>query len=291
LISWNIGSGTGQAVHRPLLVNGPLEEFMYKRGRAKQHLSVLRQSIGAFMSVERPRVMGQFDEEAGQYRFEVPLERYPPDWALLLGDYAYNSRAALDYLISALVLSTGEKQRRTNEFPIYGIEREGWESIDQWWDEDPKGRIKRQLRGTPPGTKERLKQLQPFYGVPRVDPTRHPLLVLRELSNRDKHRRLNLLVRRATIGFVDAKGAPIYEGPSPQGRITDDREGDFYTVSLGVQGKRNGDLYVAPRYEVALDEPPELIGILIPALEEIESFVSGRVVPVVRGLLEKASAA
>ena len=124
-----------------------------------------------------------------------------------------NTRASLDYLITALVRSTGKQEHNGSQFPIYGIDRVGWQGIDQWWETDPNGRIRRHLRDTPAGTKGALKELQPFYGVPR-----------------DKHRRLNLLVRRASIKFEDARGEPIYEGPAPTARIADRGEGDTYTA-------------------------------------------------------------
>jgi hypothetical protein len=249
-----------------------LRDFERKRERALRHFEALRESVEAFTGRNRDSVRGVFDTETRQYVFEVPLERHPPDWALLLGDYAYNARASLDYLITALIQSSGEGEHRTSEFPIHGIDRVGWADIDQWWE-------------TPDGTKAALKQLQPFYGVPRVNPMQHPLFLLRELSNRDKHRRLNLLVRRASIKFVDAGGKPIYEGPAPTARITDRGKGNAYTVSLAGGEERDMDVFILPMYDLALNEPPELIGDLIQTLAEINGFIDRRVLPVVTTLL------
>jgi hypothetical protein len=267
------------------LSEGALREYERKRQRAMFHFEALRESVRAFTARDRDAVQGAFDTEARQYVFEVPLERHPPDWALILGDYAYNARVSLDYLIAALIRSSGGGEHRTSEFPIYGIDRVGWADIDQWWETDPDRRIKRQLRGTPDGTKAALKQLQPFYGVPRVNPMQHPLFLLRELSNRDKHRRLNLLVRRASIKFVDAGGKPIYEGPAPTARITDHDRGDTYTVSLAVKEELDTDVFILPTYDLVLNEPPELIGDLVQTLAEIKDFIDRRVLPVVTALL------
>ncbi len=264
---------------------GALREYERKRQRAMLHFEALRESVEAFAARDRDSAQGAFDMEARQYVFEVPLERDPPDWALILGDYAYNARGSLDYLITALIRSSGGDEHRTSEFPIYGIDRVGWADIDQWWETDPDGRIKRQLRGTPDGTKTALKQLQPFFGVPRVNPMQHPLFLLRELSNRDKHRRLNLLVRRASLKFVDAGGEPIYAGPAPTARIADRNKEDTYTVSLAVREERDTDVFILPTYDVALNEPPELIGDLIQTLAEINNFIDRRVLPVVTALL------
>lgn len=264
---------------------GALREYERKRQRAMLHFEALRESVEAFTTRDYDSVQGAFDTKARQYVFEVPLERHPPDWALILGDYAYNVRVSLDYLITALIRSSGGDEHRTSEFPIYGIDRVGWADIDQWWEVDPDRRVKRQLRGTPDGTKAALKQLQPFYGVPRTNPIQHPLFLLRELSNRDKHRRLNLLVRRASIKFVDAGGEPIYAGPAPTARITDRNRGDTYTVSLAVREELDTDVFILPTYDLALNEPPELIGDLVKTLAEINSFIDRRVLPVVTALL------
>jgi hypothetical protein len=121
--------------------------------------------------------------------------------------------------------------------------------------------------------------------VPRVNPAQHPLFALRELSNRDKHRRLALLVRRASIRFVDAAGEPIYEGPAPSARIADRGERDAYTASLTVRKKLDVDVYLLPAYDVELNDPPDLIGDLIETLEAINEFIDRRVLSAVTALL------
>jgi hypothetical protein len=130
-----------------------LRDYELKRGRAMHHFYVLRESVEGAINTERELVPGEFDPNAGKYRFQVPLERIDPGWVLRLGEFVYNTRASLDYLITALIRSTGNEENEFSEFPIYGIERISWQDIDQWWEKDPKGRIRRKLRGTPAGTK------------------------------------------------------------------------------------------------------------------------------------------
>lgn len=262
-----------------------LRDYELKRGRAMHHFYVLRESVEGAINTERELVPGEFDPNAGKYRFQVPLERIDPGWVLRLGEFVYNTRASLDYLITALIRSTGNEENEFSEFPIYGIERISWQDIDQWWEKDPKGRIRRKLRGTPAGTKATLKPLQPFYRVPRTNPVQHPLFALEVLSNRDKHRRLNLLVHRASLAFVDARRQPIFEGPPAQHRIAERDEGDTYTVTLAVSEERDMGVYLLPAYEVRLDEPPELVGNLIETLGHINQFIDSRILPAVRALL------
>src|SRR5438132_4080374 len=203
-----------------------LGDYERKRSRATHHFDRLRDSVQQFTHNEAERrVRGEFDPDSGQYRFEVPLAKIDPAWTLILGDFIYNTRAALDYLITALIRSGHNQENESSQFPIYGIlPKVGWQNMDQWWENDPSGAIARSLNDTPPGTKAALKPLQPFYGVPAVDPSRHPLHILQVLSNRDKHRRLNLLIRRAAIDFQDAGRQPIYQVPPLDVRITETDE-------------------------------------------------------------------
>lgn len=121
---------------QPPPANGLLGEYALKRERAAQHLNALRESVGAFSNVEPEPVRGEFNEDASAYVFHVPLEPLDPDWVLLLGDSVYNFRSALNYFVTALVRSTGNEEDDGNEFPIYGIERRHWTTIDQWWEDD-----------------------------------------------------------------------------------------------------------------------------------------------------------
>lgn len=267
-------------------MSGLLWDYEHKRARAMLHLDVLRESVERAINTDCEAVRGEFDADAGQYVFKVPLERIDPTWAVLTGDFAYNARASLDYLITALVCSTGEQADNSNQFPIYSINGVGWQDVDEWWEKDSNARIVRQLNGTPSDTKAALKPLQPFYGVPTADPGKHPLLWLRLLSNRDKHRRLNLLVHRATIQFVDASGKPVFQGPAPDARIAEPTEGDTYTVTLTRgRGHTNMDMYLLPSYDVRLNEPPELFGNLIDTLTGISQYIDARVLPAIRSLL------
>ena len=70
---------------------------------------------------------------------------------------------------------------------------------------------------------------------------------------------------------------------SLQHRVTDAYEGDTYTVSLATD--KNVDMYLLTTYDVALHEPPELIGTLLETLSGIHEFIDSRVLPTVETLL------
>jgi len=266
-------------------VGGLLRDYELKRGRAMLHFQAIRESIEHSTNVDLKPVPGEVDRDAGKHVFHVPLKPIDPAWALLVGDFIYDTRASLDYLITALIRSTGQEENETSQFPIYRIEAHKLSTIDQRWEKDARCGIKGNLKGTPTGTKAALKQLQPFYGVPVVNPFRHPLYALHVLSNRDKHRRLNLLARVVSSKFVDAAGKKIFEGPPQSARIPKTHEGDAYTVTLSTRDKLDVDMYLLPTYDIRLNEPPQLVGNLIDTLAGINEFIDTRVLPTVRALL------
>lgn len=268
-----------RGIDTTLRVSDLLGDYERKRGRAMLHYNVLCEPVERFDNADRDPVRGEFDVEASQYVFKVPLEGFDPDWTLILGEFAYDTRASLDYLITALVRSTGKEVNERNQFPIYGIREDvGWTGMHDWWDRARL--VSRQLQNTPPETRAALKPLQPFYGVPRTNPFNHPLWALRLLNNRDKHRRLNLLARSASVDFVDASGKPIFPTPPFPTRITKGDEGSAYVVTFRVTPASeyaNMDMYLLAPQQVALDEPPELIGDLIETLAGINAFIDTRV--------------
>jgi hypothetical protein len=263
-----------------------LGDFELKRRRARRHSEELQRSIKAFESAARESVRGEFDADEGRYHFDIPVGAIDPMWTMALGDFAYDMRASLNYLVTALVRSTGQVESERNEFPIFGMDRTRLRETASWWREDQSGAIGRRLENTPHGTKELLERLQPFYGVPATDPLRHPLAALHLLTNRDKHRRLNVLVRQARIQFVDRAGEQMYEGPPAHvGRINKPAESEQYTASLSVAQPFDRDIYLRAEYGVRINEPPELFGEVATTVIEIDEFIGMTVVPVVRHLL------
>ena len=90
------------------------------------HFDCLRKSVEGFTNADREAILGEFDANASKYVFHVPVEPTDANWTLLLGDFIYDTRANLDYLITALIRSTGKEEHETSPFPIYGIDRVGW---------------------------------------------------------------------------------------------------------------------------------------------------------------------
>ena len=253
------------------------------------HLNRLRESIKDATDKQGELIPAESNEDRTQHRFQVTMPVIDPDWSLMIGDFCYDGRASLDYLITALVRSTGNIEIETNQFPIYSPKSiAGWADVEPRWDNDPGGSLKRYLKNTPPGTKAALKPLQPFYGIPSTNPWRHPLALLQTLSNRDKHRRLNLLARAAQINFTDAQGIPVFDAGPPDMRVTDPYESDTYGVTLN--GKIDLDVYLIASHHIRFGELGDenvwpISDQVIETLESIDQFIDHRVVPAVKRLL------
>jgi hypothetical protein len=269
-------------------VSDSLTDYELKRGRAVLHLNALRDGVQRITKNKLDPIKGELQPNGLEYEFRFPPERFDPDWQLLIGEFAYNMRASLDYLVTALVRSTGEEVNNRNEFPIHmpPFGNVTWSNVSQWWDVSAK--VGRQLENTPPGTRAALKQLQPFDGPPMTNPFGHPLKALYELNNRDKHRSLNLIARAARFEFVDASGKPVFGGVPYFHRSppSEGNEGHTSDVLLTVPaGQPEMDVYLLATQEVAFHQPPELIGEVVQTLTGVQQFIDSRVVPTVRSLL------
>lgn len=155
--------------------------------RTEKHLVDLNVEIRAFEEAQGEFRADKLNEEQIEVehakRGEVPLPM-PGQVSILIGEIAYNLRAALDYLVYALaVLDSGVEQSGT-QFPI---------------EDTPDGFEARKkvgfLRGLNAAHIAGIERLQPYKGC---DWTR----LLRSLSNQDKHRHLTLLIRPKQMCFI-----------------------------------------------------------------------------------------
>lgn len=269
-----------------------LTDYRRKRRWADRYFKSVEEAVQQFAKREPDLVPGEFDVGRSQYLFEFPRKLPEPTLALFLGDCVYNLRACLDYLMTALVRASGNQESYGTEFPIYDIPEMGnWQAVVTAWRDDPNGNIARKIRGSPPATKANIEKLQPFYGVPYVDPADHPLAFLKALSNRDKHRRLNVLVNRVNITFTDASGKPLFDGPEPHGSVSipETSESDTQIVALTLSPdspQTKMEMYLRSSYDVVFDEDgPIFDRRVIDTLTRIRKFVDTRVLPTMTGLI------
>jgi hypothetical protein len=170
-----------------------LESTWAKVERAKEHRDALEVYVCETFAVEsnRPRLGAKFDPDSGE---NVLFVNYVPDLtvvfervSLLLGDAVHCLRSALDHLVYQL--SWREQGVRFNPRGTMFFIDDDADTID--------GRGARWLSQV---SADDRKVLRAYQGDQRIDddlalyPDLNPMIVLRDLDDADKHRRLNTMM-------------------------------------------------------------------------------------------------
>jgi hypothetical protein len=168
-----------------------------KLARAQKHLRALDRAVKKFRR-ERPYEFA-FDN--------IPNDRNKPDfyiraivtaappipdtWALMTGDVLTNARAALDHAI----------------FPHVSANRPTLEPQDiQYPICDRRAQFDNQARRFSRPVLKHVRASQPYH---HQEPGGHPLAVLRDLVNVDKHR--NLVIAQYAVGEFTVQPQPFFE--------------------------------------------------------------------------------
>jgi hypothetical protein len=254
-----------------------LADYKQKRARADSHFEILRASVNQFRDAQPVSVEGSYDSGLRAFLFEHPLPQIDPELALVIGDCVFNLRASLDYLMSALRITTGRAESNKTQFPIYGLDSSlPWVNFEAEW--ETHGGVAKQLDGTPDEAKDFLKLLQPIYGAPMNDPDSHPLAHLQAINNTDKHRRLNRLACRVDVTFLDDSGVSMFGG-SPHGtlKIQQDNMADAHIVRLNTD-RTDRRIFLRASCDVVFDEGPPLIHApVLETLVGIRSFIDDEI--------------
>jgi len=159
-----------------------------KMERSKDHLEQIILLNEKYRRVDCKVVFTE-DHEKGIGYFVINLPKPPLTISALVGDCLHNLRPILDYLVWQMVISNPpNKPNKRNLFPICNTHKD--------FDSQVEGK---RLSGIPKSAIEIIKQFQPF------NDTYHPLALLNELYNADKHRDLNFTIAVASdldISFI-----------------------------------------------------------------------------------------
>lgn len=160
-----------------------LDGARFKLLRAREHYDDVRRRINAFFDRDPDEIVMEADpHRPGEYVLKVRVREEPdPTWGLIIGDVLTNARATLDYLTAELVLLAGGTVTRLTQFPIYDTPSEY------------QGKGVPRVKGMNPKHAALIETFQPYNG-PKRPVNEHPLALLRDLSNLDKHRVLTTLV-------------------------------------------------------------------------------------------------
>jgi hypothetical protein len=167
-------------------------------------------------------------------------EASPGEWALLAGEAIQNLRSALDHV----VYDASGGQSGT-QFPIFT---------------DPRafqGSASRMLPGVPQGTRAVIEKAQPYRTNPGA-PASAMLELLRELSNRDKHRTLATVVTAVVReGVGTPEGVTITWQKFGTGQPLDSGETHVSTFTATSESELNEtDVEPLLAYQVQLEGRP-----------------------------------
>jgi hypothetical protein len=172
------------------------EQVVWKLWRARQHYDELVRELQAYFASNPGQMVLAPESTPGNavYVFE-PKERIPARFGLIAGDYLQNVRSTLDYLVWQLVIANGKTPGRSNQFPVCT----GAPKTMSWDDCIKRGR----LLGIDSAAIDLIRSFQPCFDT-QSGPTPHPLAVLEEVVNENKHRQV-LLTNLATVITPDIK--------------------------------------------------------------------------------------
>lgn len=241
-----------------------------KLRRAKAHLGELDRltdwyfdESGAFW------IEPHSDPQHRWHSFVAHVEQQPgPDIGLAIGDCLHNLRASLDHAVWHL--ADAAVRGRKTEFPIFLNSGEFYETTEKGAPTYRSGL--RKITGVPDAPRTLIEDAQPF------DTPNHPLWVLQELENFDKHR-----VTHTTVGAIDEVnievpnlGQGIMAGDTKVGPVTDGAEVLVLAFSR-PEDNPTVDMSVNFRWGVFADaealgapwEPHQLLAGIVSAVENV----------------------
>lgn len=228
---------------------GSLRVVHLKLMRAEEHLHALKSEVARFREIEPYEEIKDRDSDPDALLLTIKARSFPQArWSVLIGDFIHNLRSALDLLANQLVkaadnepITEGRSSDRT-QFPILNIRP----------DANRKKKGKAVIRG---GVSESaaaiVDALQPYTWD---DPTLHPLAIIREMSNKDKHRQVNVFLSfipfietSLDTGDLDALFRQMHVGPVVvertyrfpyEGRFTREVEMNVHYTPKIIPGER-----------------------------------------------------
>ena len=159
----------------------PLDGCYAKLRQAEGHAQALHEEIEAFQKLRGLRIGHKADPQSSDYIFYVEAIKEPPllKWGCRMGDVLHDLHSALDHLAWQLVLfrlghEPPEKEAKAVACPI-ALTRSDFDSLTV-------------VKMLDPAHVSTLRGLQPYQRGDRKRAEGHPLAVIKQLSNIDKHR-------------------------------------------------------------------------------------------------------
>lgn len=249
-----------------------------KLRRANMHLDEIERQVKAFAAPNPNHFVHQYDDGRGQVITRPHPSLFAPreDWSTTIGDCVHNLRSALDHLAHDLVTLGGgvpRGGRSGTAFPIL-------DSLVGPNGGPRKLHISTSTGNISPEVFAVIEALQPYNRLNRLDdPLSHPLWVLSELDNMDKHRTLALTgIALNGFGFGINTMRDISLHIATMGGYTGpfDENAELAVWKATVTGP-NPQMDMQPRgtIQVALAPPCIMAGEpLIPTLTDLRDYIT-----------------
>lgn len=194
----------------------PDASWWLKLNRAQKHLDEYKGAIAQYTAGRKHPVIARVEsKQQPRWVYRVEPETEPdPAWAVPIGDFLFNCRAALDHM--AVALNPPKMKNKLIYFPI--LIADPWRRVEgsrRYVEPDPANRrnFAHWTKRMPEEARAFIKRIQPYAMAKEQggDPEDHVLVILKRLNDTDKHR--HLLVSRAGVD-----GGRLLE-PRPDGTV------------------------------------------------------------------------
>jgi hypothetical protein len=194
----------------------PLDGARLKFIRACTQLKALNGAVLEFNKTDTCMLVPELNKQTKECVIRVKILQSPPlELAIAIGEIAHNLRSCLDHIVWQLALSQVATPFGKTEFPIFTADKlfskNGLKSIQD----------------LSPTQKAFIESLQPYHAGQSAQ--EHPLWMLHELNNADKHRTLTVT------------NVAIFYGPDPPGEFGlyfsggDKRQAIEISITMGAQ--------------------------------------------------------
>lgn len=148
---------------------------------ARRNTDALHDALRVFNECKPYEGTLEFNPQQGHYLTRLHITQQVPDWGLMAGDIVHNLRSALDCL--AYGLARGNLGRPPDEREAKRTQFVLLDDLADWAEQS-----RRYLSHLSASASAVIDALQPYHGWHGGH--RHPLSVLRDLANVDKHRHI-----------------------------------------------------------------------------------------------------
>ncbi len=165
-----------------------LAGVLAKLARAHEHYDAAGREFTSHLETCQHIVTLEVDEKLRKARIRYRIEPEPSlRLSVLIGDFVHNAHSALDNLICAIARTANPSDDCAGrQFPIFTDPTKYAQKRDDV------------MHGVPDDAKKIIDTFQPYAGVNLTTSPLHPIDFLRYLSNRDKHRAVNLTAAYST---------------------------------------------------------------------------------------------